>query len=91
MCNTELYLSKIVNFLADTQFKNAFSKEEIANMSSDEIFIHKMNFRVKYMLHYADRLANDNNIIVEPKFYHKKVYGNYYPDNYIGDKHISDR
>ena len=85
----DMQLNSMLDFLVETQFNESFTKKEIDAMNSLEKLQKKMSIRNTFIL-CLDKEVLDKPVIVT-NFNRKIVEGNFYPDNYIGDKPISNR
>jgi len=89
-----MYISHedMLNYIVDTQFNESFTKEEIEKMSPDEIAIIKFKIRTTFMLSLdEDTSTKQVSNLVASNFNKQIVEGEFYPDNYIGDKKVSTR
>lgn len=83
----------MLDFLVESQFNESFTKEEIAKMSVEDKLQNKMKIRFTFI----NNLPNEDieKVIEKPivvtNFNKQTVTGEFYPDNYIGDKEISNK
>ena len=82
----------MLDFLVESQFNESFTKEEIAQMSSLELLQKKMCIRNTFMYSLdKEVLEKPVDPIVIANFNKKVVTGEFYPDNYINGKKISNK
>ena len=82
----------MLDFLVESQFNESFTKEEIAQMSSLELLQKKMCIRNTFM-YSLDKEVLEKLVdpIVIANFNKQIVEGDFYPDNYIDNKEISNK
>ena len=89
----DISLMSMLDFLVESQFNESFTKEEIAQMSVED----KLQIKAKIRLTFINNLLDEDieKVIEKPiivtKFDKQVVTGEFYPDNYIEDKQISNR
>ena len=83
----------MLDFLVESQFNESFTKEEIAQMSIED----KLQIKMKIRFTFINNLLDEDieKVIEKPiivtNFDKQVVEGEFYPDNYIKDKQISNR
>lgn len=89
--NINIPLPHMIDFLTETEFYDTFTKYEISRMSEAEVFRKKLSIRNTLSANMNPELAVKE---VNPELvthFGKYTTYSYYPDNYIGDKPVSNR
>ena len=89
----DISLMSMLDFLVETQFNESFTKEEIAQMSIEDKLQKKMCIRFTFINNLLDEDVEKviEKPIIVTNFNKQIVEGEFYPDNYIGDKETSNK